>query len=280
MVSQAVTESVLLERLLALGGKVERPCTVTDLLQDASGASVLLEDGTELEAKYVVGADGAHSTVRRAAGIGFTGGEYEESFSLADTRLSGSVPSDEVILYFSPAGLLVVAPLPGRIHRIVATVEEAPEHPSVDFVQSLLDQRGPERARAMVEEITWGSRFHIHHRLADTYRTGRVLLAGDAAHVHSPAGGQGMNTGIQDAVELASALATALAGAGDTALDRYAATRRPIAKDVVTLTHRMTRLATTSRRLSPMRNAVLRGLGALPRVRHALAWKLSELAYR
>ena len=110
-----------------------------------------------------------------------------------------------MILYFSPAGMVVVAPLPDGVHRIVATVDEAPEQPGAAYVQALLDARGPERERAVVHEVLWGSRFRVHHRVADVYRAGRVLLAGDAAHVHSPAGGQGMNAGILDAMSLADA---------------------------------------------------------------------------
>ena len=280
MISQAVTESVLLERLTALGGSVLRPRVVDGLVQDEERVTVTLDDGPEMSARYVVGADGMHSTVRERAGIGFSGGSYEESFSLADVRLSGGVPHDEVILYFSPAGLVVLAPLPGGTHRIVATVDDAPENPSIEYVQSLLDRRGPERERAVVREIVWGSRFRVQHRVADSYRAGRVLLAGDAAHVHSPAGGQGMNTGIQDAVNLADAVAKALEGPDDTALDHYGAVRRPVAKQVVALTDRLTRLATVSRALRPWRNAVLSALAAFPAFRRALAWRLSGLVYR
>jgi len=154
------------------------------------------------------------SSLRDRAGIGFPGSSYGESFSLADVRLTGAVPGDKVILYFSPAGLVVVAPLLDGAHRIVATVDSAPEHPDIDYVQALLDARGPERERFIVHEVMWGSRLRVQHRVVDTYRAGRILLAGDAAHVHSPAGGQGMNTGIQDAIVLAEALATALAHVG------------------------------------------------------------------
>ena len=97
-------------------------------------------------------------------------------------------------------GLNVLAPLPGGIHRIVAPSAHAPEVPSAEFVQDIMDTRGFGPGRSVVTELVWGSRFRIHHRVADTYRAGRLLLAGDAAHVHSPAGGQGMNLGIQDAV--------------------------------------------------------------------------------
>ncbi|MFC5834067.1 FAD-dependent oxidoreductase [Nonomuraea insulae] len=280
MISQADTEAFLLARLEELGGRVLRPALVTTIAQDASGVTATLDDGRTLRASYLVGADGMHSAVREQAGIGFTGGTYAESFALADVRLSGGVPKDEVILYFSPDGLVVVAPLPDGIHRIVATVEEAPHEPDAAFVQRLLDARGPEAEPAVVEEVVWGSRFRVHHRIADTYRDGRILLAGDAAHVHSPAGGQGMNLGIEDAVMLGEALAKVLEGGSGDLLDVYAAARRPVAEKVVGLASRLTTLATTGAALRPLRNAVLGLAGRLPAVRRRLAWQLSGLDRR
>jgi 2-polyprenyl-6-methoxyphenol hydroxylase-like FAD-dependent oxidoreductase len=280
MISQAVTEAVLLERFTELGGQVLRGRAVTDLAQDDQGVTATVEDGAQLRARYLVGADGMNSTIRERAGIGFHGGSYDESFSLADVRMTGAVPSDEVILYFSPTGLVVVAPLPGGVHRIVATVDSAPEHPDVDYVQALLDARGPERERAIVKEVVWGSRFRVHHRVVDTYRAGRILLAGDAAHVHSPAGGQGMNTGIQDAMALAEALATALTSGNEEPLNAYNSIRRPIAKQVVALADRLTRLATVGRQLRPLRNTLLKLLACVPAFRRRLAWRLSGLVYR
>lgn len=279
MVSQAVTESVLLERLRELGGQVLRPRVLADICQDAAGVTATLDDGRQLRARYVVGADGMHSTVRERAGIGFTGGSYEESFLLADVRLTGGVPRDEVILYFSPAGMVVVAPLPDGAHRIVATVADAPQHPDIGYLQALLDARGPASERAVVHDVLWGSRFRVHHRLADAYRSGRVLLVGDAAHVHSPAGGQGMNVGILDAITLARALRQALAG-NEAALDAYGTTRRPVAQQVIALADRLTRMATARPGLRAVRNLVLRTLARVPMVRHQLAWRLSGLVYR
>ena len=279
MVSQAVTESVLLQRLRELGGRVLRPRSLADLAQDTAGATATLDDGSRLRARYVVGADGMHSTVRERTRIAFSGAAYGESFVLADVRLSGGVPQSEVILYFSPAGMVVVAPLPDGVHRIVATVDEAPQHPDVAFVQALLDARGPEQERAVVHEVLWSSRFRVHHRVADVYRQGRVLLAGDAAHVHSPAGGQGMNAGILDAMSLARALNRALAG-DEAALDAYGAERRPVAQQVVALADRLTRLATVRPALRAWRNLVLSALARLPVFRRKLAWQLSGLVYR
>ncbi|KAA2254064.1 FAD-dependent oxidoreductase [Solihabitans fulvus] len=284
MLSQARTEAILLDRLHALGGRVFRPYTVTDVSQDAERVTVTVADENgdrhAITARYVVGADGMHSAVREHAGIGFTGGTYGESFLLADVEMDWSLPTDEVTLFFAAAGMVVVAPLPGGTYRFVATVDEAPEHPTVADVQALLDQRGPLRRPAVVREVRWGSRFRVHHRVADTYRAGRVLLAGDAAHVHSPAGGQGMNTGIQDAVALGHALDAAMTGGGDGPLDEYTRTRRPVAEQVVAVADRLTRLATVPPRIRPLRNAAMRLAGHLPPVRRKLTWRLSGLDYR
>ena len=280
MVSQAVTERVLLDRFLELGGHILRPRVLADLSQDESGVTAVLDDGSRIRARYLVGADGMHSAVREHVGIPFVGGSYDESFVLADVRLSGGVVSDEVILYFSQAGILVVAPLPGNIHRIVGTVHDAPEQPSKEYVQALLDARGPASNPAVVHEVLWGSRFRVHHRVADVYRAGRVLLAGDAAHVHSPAGGQGMNAGILDAITLANALHAALTKGEDAALDAYGEQRRPIAKQIVALADRLTRLATVRPGLRQLRNLILGSVARLPMVRRRLAWQLSGLVYR
>ena len=279
MVPQSTTERLLLDRLVELGGSVLRPKAVTAIAQDADGVTATFNDGGVIRARYAVGADGIHSIVREQAGIGFEGGVYAESFVLADVRLTGDVPHDEVILFWARAGLTVVAPLPDGVYRIVAPVADAPEEPSGSFVQEILDTRVG-AGRLVVTDVIWGSRFRIHHRVADTYRAARLLLAGDAAHVHSPAGGQGMNLGIQDAVALADALAAVLAGEPDSLLDDYSAARRPIAKGVVTMTDRLTRLATLPRAVRPIRNVAISLVGRVPAVRRALARQLSGLAYR
>ncbi len=280
MISQADTEAFLLERLERLGGKVIRPATVTTVSQRDDGVEVSFADGQRVEASYLIGADGMHSTVRGQSGIAFTGSTYAESFALADVRLSGGVPDDEVILYFSPAGLVVVAPLPDGMYRIVATVDEAPKHPDLAFVQRLLDERGPVAHPVVVDDVVWSSRFRVHHRVADAFRDRRVLLAGDAAHVHSPAGGQGMNLGIEDAVVLGEQLARVLDGDPDHLLDAYAADRRHTAERVVALAGRLTSLATVSPRRRPVRNVVLRMAGKLAPVRRGLAMRLSGLDRR
>ena len=133
-------------------------------------------------------------------------------FILADVHMDWPLSRDEVSLFFSPDGLVVVAALPDGRFRIVATAAVAPEAPGLEFVQSLLDKRGPIHSPGRIQQVVWSSRFRIHHRVSDSPRKGRVLLCGDAAHVHSPAGGQGMNTGIQDSLSLADVLAGVRAG--------------------------------------------------------------------
>jgi 2-polyprenyl-6-methoxyphenol hydroxylase-like FAD-dependent oxidoreductase len=280
LVPQSTTERLLLDRVRELGGDVERPRVLESVTQDSDGATATFADGDTIRARYVVGADGMHSTVREQAGIEFRGEPYAQSFVLADVHLTGEVPTAEVVLFWDSAGLAVVAPLPDGSFRIVAPVDDAPEVPSVAVIQDILDSRGAGAGRTTVTDLVWGSRFQVHHRVADTYRAGRILLAGDAAHVHSPAGGQGMNLGVQDAVSLGDALAAVLAGAPDSVLDDYAAARRPIAQQVISLTDRMTRLATLPRGARSIRNVALGVAGRIPATRKALALRLSGLVYR
>jgi 2-polyprenyl-6-methoxyphenol hydroxylase-like FAD-dependent oxidoreductase len=271
MVPQCETESVLLARLRALGHDVHRPFEVAAVAQDDAGVTLTMSTGQIMRAGYAVGADGMHSAVRRESGIGFTGSAYPESFVLADVTMDWTPGRDEVSLTLGTAGLTVVAPLPGGHYRIVATVDEAPETPDLEFVRRLLDERAP--GRATVNSLAWSSRFRVHHRVADHYRAGRLLLAGDAAHVHSPAGGQGMNTGIQDGYVLGRAIVT-----GE--LDGYEAARRPVAQRVVAFTDRMTRIATArSTAVRTVRNIALPVLGHLG-LRTRLATELAELSYR
>lgn len=279
MLSQADTERLLLERLHELGGDVVRPKTLSHLTQDADEVTATFDDGDTIRARYVVGTDGMHSTVREQAGIGFAGGEFAESFALADVRLAGDAPRHEVILFYAREGLNVLAPLPGDIFRIVAPAADVPKVPSAGFVQELLDTRAFGPGQLVVTELLWSTRFRIHHRVADSYRAGRLLLAGDAAHVHSPAGGQGMNLGIADAMSLAGALAEVVRGGTEAALDAYAAAQRRRAEQVLKLTGRLTRVSNLPRPLRPIRNSGMRLAARVPAVRRQLAVQLSGLGH-
>jgi 2-polyprenyl-6-methoxyphenol hydroxylase-like FAD-dependent oxidoreductase len=263
LVSQAVTEAVLLERFKQLGGRVLRPRTVTRVEQDDSAITITFDDGEQMKAKYVVGADGAHSIVREQARISSDRDDRGAAYTLADVHLTGGVPDDELVVYFSPAGHLVVLPLPDGIHRIVAHVDEAPERPEVPFLQHLIDTRGPKAKRAIIHDIVWGSRFLTHHSLVSNYRSGRIALAGDAAHEHSPLGGQGMNLGINDAVALGRALSDIIGGASPNLLDSYNEIQRPIAKQVIRITDLLTKAATLPESLGWIRNLIVSGLSEI-----------------
>ncbi|MFI9406130.1 FAD-dependent monooxygenase [Nocardia sp. NPDC052316] len=288
MTPQDTTEAVLLARLRKAGGDVRRPYQVTRLVNENDGVTVEYTDGDgasgTLRADYVIGADGMHSVVREQAGIEFAGDTYPASFVLADVQMDWPIARNEVALHLSPEGVTVVAPLPDAAeqnrYRVVATLDDAPEHPTRDDIQTVLDTRGP-GGDIKVREVLWSSRFRVHHRVAAHYRAGRILLAGDAAHVHSPAGGQGMNTGIQDAATLGPLLTRVLAGEPDTLLDTYETTRRPIALGVVAFTDRMTRMATLHPRPArALRNLAISTLTRIPAFRTALAHRLAELPHR
>ena len=283
MIPQNRVEQILLQHLESLGCNVMRPCKLIRYTTSPSLVEAQVQDSSikSIKAEWLIGCDGMHSTVRQQSGIAFSGGEYEASFVLADVSMDWPLSREEVALFYSPKGLVVVAPLPNERFRIVATVDQAPEIPSLEFMQAILDARGPTTSPGRLHDVAWSSRFHIHHRVAQTPRKGRVLLCGDAAHVHSPAGGQGMNTGIQDGVSLAEALTSTLRDGDEARLDAWAAQRHKVASDVVTLTDRMTRVATMK---SPtgqtLRNIAVAFVGHLPPVRAAVAKTLAELDAR
>ncbi|UGQ12824.1 FAD-dependent monooxygenase [Yinghuangia sp. ASG 101] len=280
MVPQHVTEAVLADRLADLGVGVLRPWRVASVTQGDNGVVARSEDGRAIRAAFAVGCDGRHSTVREAAGIALDGPTYREGFAVADAKLSGGVPRNQAVLYLSPEGLLLVAPLPGPLHRIVAAEERRPGAIDRGFVQHLLDARGPHQDRARVEHVDWGSYFHIDHGLAADYHRGRLVVAGDAAHVHSPVGGQGMNVGIVDAIALAPVLGAILDGGPLTLLDEYDAARRPVADGIATATDRLTRLAVVDHRLRAVRNLLLSTAARVPLIPRRLALRLSGMVYR
>ena len=284
MYPQDRTERLLMDALERLGGSVHRGVAFAGFeAQEPEIVATLNDNGnrTVVKTQWLVGCDGMHSTVREQAGIPFEGAAYEQGFILADVGMSWPLTREEVTLFYSPRGLMVVAPLPEDRFRIVATDDAAPEVPSQEYVQSVLDERGPVADAARIRDIAWSSRFRIHHRVAATSRRGRVLLCGDAAHVHSPAGGQGMNTGIQDAMSLAPVLAEVLAGGGEATLDKWASDRHRIARDVVSMTDRLTRMATLKSPVGQsLRNAAVALLGHVPPVRAAVARRLAELDAR
>jgi 2-polyprenyl-6-methoxyphenol hydroxylase-like FAD-dependent oxidoreductase len=283
MCPQDRTEAILLRRLESLGETVERPAEVVSIRPGKDDVEVQFQRGGELSwvrARWLVGCDGARSLVRKQVSIPFEGGAYEEGFLLGDVEMNWPIEREEVSLFYSEKGLLVVAPMPGNDfhYRIVAAMEQAPEYPSAADFERVLSERGPSNAAVRIRRMTWASRFHLQHRMAKALRRGNVLLAGDAAHVHSPAGGQGMNTGIQDAITLASALHSTLQSGNDNALQNWEKERLEVARSVVSFADRLTRIATlASPTLKALRNAVVGIAGHIPFAQHALAEKLAEL---
>jgi 2-polyprenyl-6-methoxyphenol hydroxylase-like FAD-dependent oxidoreductase len=245
LMSQAEIEGALRERLAALGGEVEWGRGVTGLIVGSDGAGVRLNDGAQLDARWVVGADGGHSAVRKALDIGFPGVPLVERFLLADVRAEVDRPRDGATSWLRRDTMLAAFPLPGAdLWRLMAPAPPgfADDAAQQDIADYLCGQFPPGAVGA-IHSVEWTSTFRIQRRLADTYRRGRVLLAGDAAHIHSPLGGQGMNTGIGDAENLAWKLALVISGRAETRLiDTYGAERRPVAEDVLETTSGLTQL--------------------------------------
>jgi 2-polyprenyl-6-methoxyphenol hydroxylase-like FAD-dependent oxidoreductase len=252
--SQAETEAILGEHLVAGGARIERGVELVALTQHTDHVACTLRhrDGhTEQgEARYVVGCDGAHSAVRQLAGVEFTGAPYPQTFVLADLAADGPRPG-AVHAYLGDDGLLFLFPLGHpATWRLLAMASRsaagsADETPDLDRLQALADRYAGEAVR--LHDPVWATYFRIHHRHATHYRRGRAFLAGDAAHIHSPAGAQGMNTGIQDAWNLGWKLALVMAGeAHADLLDTYETERMPVGRGVLRFTDRAYRIATST----------------------------------
>jgi len=234
---QPEVEALLAQAVARAGGSVDRGTTVVDLAQQQSGVTVGLAHGgvvTHEEFSYVVGCDGASSTVRDALGLAFDGATHPLTFMLVDARVEGKLQLDAVHYYCSPRGVLVMIALPSGRFRVFTSAPPGltAEDATLELLQQLVDQRGPGGLR--LYDADWSSTFSVHTRHAERFRTGRVFLAGDAAHIHSPAGGQGLNTGVTDAHNLSWKLALAWHGqAGEALLDSYESERREVAGAVV-----------------------------------------------
>ncbi|UNS98596.1 FAD-dependent monooxygenase [Streptomyces tubbatahanensis] len=254
MLPQWRTQELLLARLRALGGEVEFGTALTGLEQDADGVTAQLATGDTVRtvrAAYAVGCDGARGTVRTTLGIGMTGETVEaEPSVVADVRLAGLDQRYWHIWRDSAHGAhgaLALCPMPGddtfQLVAQHATLDGAPGATREALLRELLAAR-TDLAPEQLKEVVYASEFRVNAALADRFRSGRVFLAGDAAHIHSPAGGQGLNTGVQDAYNLGWKLGLVLHGHADVALlDSYEAERAPLAAAVLGLSTRLHRRA-------------------------------------
>jgi 2-polyprenyl-6-methoxyphenol hydroxylase-like FAD-dependent oxidoreductase len=237
-------EPLLIDALAKLGVTVERPTELVSLTNGADGVRAKLKraDGTDetCDALYVAGCDGARSRVRESLGVGFPGGTYEHLFYVADVEVSGPVINGELHVALDEADFLAVFPLKGqRRSRLIGTVRDELAAKRERLTWSDVSSRVVDRMGITVEKVHWFSTYHVHHRVADRFRAGRAFLLGDAAHIHSPVGGQGMNTGIGDAVNLAWKLAGVMAGRADSRLlDTYQPERMAFAQRLVATTDR------------------------------------------
>jgi 2-polyprenyl-6-methoxyphenol hydroxylase-like FAD-dependent oxidoreductase len=247
---QDAHERLLIERLGALGVNVERRTELVRFDQQTGSVRAVLRrpDGVEeiCRAAYLAGCDGASSTVREGLAIGFPGGTYAGRFYVADVEASGPVTDFELHVDLDEADLLLVFPMKGQgCVRLVGDVHEERGPGGRELTFDDVSPRAIEHLKLTIAKVNWFSTYKVHHRVAHRFRTGRAYLLGDAAHIHSPVGGQGMNTGIGDAVNLAWKLAAVLGGAGESLLDSYELERIAFARRLVATTDRGFTLATS-----------------------------------
>jgi 2-polyprenyl-6-methoxyphenol hydroxylase-like FAD-dependent oxidoreductase len=268
-----------------LGVTIEREVELISFSHDVDGVEAVLlhkDDHQEVVlTDWLLGCDGAHSVVRHGLGAPFTGETMNSDWMLADIHMSGyPYPDTEAAIYWHHDGIFVVFPIsPGR-YRVIAdlppTTVTSPPTPTLDQVQAVMDRRGPGGLKA--HDPIWLAGFRINGRKVAGYRWGRVFLAGDAAHVHSPAGGQGMNTGMQDAFNLAWKLALVVRGICDESLlDSYSPERSSVGDEVLKTTARITTIGTLHNPVAQtIRNLVGHVMLGLSPVQHALADTMTE----
>ena len=281
---QTETERVLGERFSALGGTVDRGVELVSLTQDDAGVTLGLRhaDGTDETATtaWVVAADGAHSTVRHLVGTKLAGSFKGERFILGDCDAEHDLDPESMYTILAPEGPAIVMSMRDGRARLMAEIHDEPGtplnlHPTRDELQAILDERV---GGIRITNSHWLTCFEIHHGQVPQYRFGRVFLAGDAAHIHSPAGGQGMNTGMQDAFNIAWKLAAVTSGdAGESLLDSYHAERHPVAEKVITFTSALTKAGTLSGGARVVRNALMKVIGNVPAVGHRIASVVEEV---
>lgn len=277
ILGQDDNERLMGERLREQGAAVTWNTELVGLAPAAESVTARLKgpDGTVrgYTAAWVAGCDGAHSAVRTLSGISFPGAAYEHTFFVADVQMTGGMVPDEVNVYLWRQGFHLLFPMRGRDHwRIVGIVpEELRTQPDLSF-EAVVPSVRHEAGDLAFQGCSWFSIYRIHHRAAAHFRAGRCFVLGDAAHVHSPVGAQGMNTGLQDAYNLAWKLALVANGQADAALlDTYEEERLPVARRLLNTTDRAFRLVVSDSRLAGLlRTQVLARLAAFAMSRPAI----------
>ncbi|KAK3940838.1 putative aromatic compound monooxygenase YhjG [Diplogelasinospora grovesii] len=254
MISQVQTEHFLDECLAKYGIRVERPVVAKDIVQDDDAVTATLEmPGGNIETarfKYAVGCDGAHSVVRhKATNLTFEGAAYAQDFILCDAHIRDSCMPQDRFSACLGSGMVAFFPLGDGIVRVIASGNNMTAdkgEPQLEHFQKFLEDFAPEGCGTLYDPV-WMTRFHLHHRGVNNYRDRRLFVAGDAAHIHSPAGGQGMNTGIQDSINLGWKLAAVLHGrAEEKLLESYNAERFPVGQTLLKGSDKMFSLGTST----------------------------------
>ncbi|MDG3005528.1 FAD-dependent monooxygenase [Paludisphaera mucosa] len=282
---QSRTERILLERLELLGGGIEWETRLTSFKADLDGVTAELKSSSNrsssVRAKWLIGCDGGRSVVRHGLGLTSAGDEYPERYLSADANVSWRLTPDEAAVVLTSEGPFVAIPLPeeGRWRLIDATGKSDVRAPEA-ILARLRELAGPiSGLGGEVGEASWTSSFVIHRRVVDRYRAGRGFVVGDAAHLHSPAGGQGMNAGVQDAANLAWKLAMVIRReAPESLLESYDPERRPVGERVLRGTDRIMRMfAARNPPTRAARDAVLAALGRIEGVRRRISREVAEL---
>jgi 2-polyprenyl-6-methoxyphenol hydroxylase-like FAD-dependent oxidoreductase len=286
LLAQSETERLLTEALNRQGIKIERGVELTALTQHRDAVSTVLRSGVGAEevvdASYLIAADGSRSAIRKALGLPFSGRSLTHNYVLGDLHIAGDVPEDQLSILLARNGFLAIFPMGDSRFRFMATDPDGitgdTGDPTLGDIQQLYDRAA--HLPAQLYNLNWSSRFRINSRHMTTLRDARVFFGGDAAHVHSPAGGQGMNAGIQDMINLSWKLAMVLDGrARPELLDTYQSDRLPAIRQLVRMTERATRAFNST---NPLVHAAITRLApivlARSRVQEKAAPRLGQLA--
>lgn len=277
---QSITEKILEEHLQRKGIFVERNTTLTQIKKIEHCYDLTVEKNGELEhitAQYVIAADGAHSTVREQSGIHFMGHDIPQQFMLADATIKTHLPMNKLHAFYAKDGILAVFPLPNGEVRLIGDIPKTEKSEAQSIIKNIFEMRSHQTI--LIERCSWVSTFWIHSKYIENMQHENIFFMGDAAHIHSPAGGQGMNTGMQDAYNLGWKLALVLQGkATEHLLGSFHQERHPVIRAVVNQTDTLTRLLLAQNPITLFfRNVIMRPLLRLKKINKKIATHLAML---